>query len=663
MPFFPEEIASKTFPTSSGDGYDPTEVAAFLSEVAHEYRMALEWETTDDPPVVTVSKSSAEIWRSAAEWAERHVVEAEAQARAIVERAESRFNDLVHRAEEKEAMAYEAARRRADTIISEAKSQSKALLESARRPVDQLTEYEEKQPGRLSAKRQQLLDEVNTVQKITLRLRTDFVESKDVSAIGDETLRVLVVSSDDRSLAPMAAALLKRALVERGCTWAEVSSAGISARPGDPPDEQVVSFLAARGIDISAHRSRVIDAGEVLQADLVVAMTQAERKQILQRVPDANAVLLKEMQEVSVNGSRSAAPRERIRAFVAQAVRDGDGYDLETVGVWPLLYHQCLDEMAPAIDALASALAGDSSDLGTERTIKPAQVAAEPTLFDWFRHYGAFIALLVLVGVAGAMGYIVLGPRPYEASTLVVDRGRNFSARQLALVSQATFQSPAVIAPTLSKLNMDISSQEFLDETVDLRPIPDTNTLMVIGRSNSLSQAEAISEAVTDSFVSASNSRTDLTDFVVFGRSQAAPVQQNIAPSVAIGLGASVGFWFGIAIAVVHFRLKRPVLAFARALTVSGADRVTIVDGKWSWLGMLRPRPSRSPPRLARARRKEDDSSFRAQPINWFGDGNGMTRIVAHSGTQERELGLARFTPVGTRNDARSRDVELVWLR
>jgi DivIVA domain-containing protein len=662
MPFSPEEIASKAFSIRSAEGYDPTEVAAFLSEVAHTYRVALQLEPTGDSPLDTVSKHAAEIWRSAAEWAERHVVDAKAEAREIEKRAQSDFDDLLRRSKEEEAMAYEAARRRAVAIISEAKSESDALLEDARRRLDQLVEHTEKQPGRLSARRQHLLDEINTVEKISRRLGVGLLESKDVTALVDEPLRILVVSSDDRSLAPMAAGLLKRALVERECTWAEVSSAGITARPGDPPEEQVVSFLAARGIDISAHRSRVIDAGDVLQADLVVAMKQSERKQILQRVPDANVVLLKEVQEVSVNGSRSAAPRERIRALVAQAVREGDGYDLETVGVWPLLYHQCLDEMSPGMDALASVLAG-STDLGTGRTIKPAQVAAEPTLFDWLRYYGVFIALLVVVGVAGAATYIVFGPRQYEAASLVVDKGREFSARQLALVSEATFQSPAVIVPTLSKLNIDISPQEFLNESVDLRPIPDTNTLMVIGRSNSLAQAEAISEAATESFIIVSNARTQLTDFVLFGKSQAAPVQRNIVPSVALAVGASVGFWFGIAIAVLHFRSKRPIMGFARALIVSGADSVTIVDGKWSWLGVLRPRRPRARPRLARIRQGEDDPSSRAQPTTWLAEGNGIRRVVAHSGTQERELSLARFTPVDARSDARSSDLELVWLR
>jgi protein-tyrosine-phosphatase len=474
-----------------------------------------------------------------------------------------------------------------------------------------------------------------------------------------------VVSSDDRSLAPMAAALLKRALVERGCTWAEVSSAGIRGQAGDPPDEQVRSFLDARGIDISAHRSRSIDGGELLQADLVIAMTQWERNQILQRVPEANAVLLKELQGVSVNGSRNVAPRERIRALVAQAVRGGDGYDLDAVGVWPLLYHQCLEEMLPGIDALASILAGHSYDLRSDQSIQRVQTA-DPTLFDWLGYYGALIGLLVLLGVAGAALYLLLGPRQYEASTLVIDTGREFTARQLALVSRATFESPAVVGPTLTELGMEASPQEFLDESVDLRPVPDTNTLMVIGRANSLGQAQAISEAATDSFVTVSNARTDLTDFVIFGKSQAAPIQQNIAPSVAVALGATVGFWLGITIAVLHYRLKRPVLGFARALIVSRADRVILVDGKGSWwLGILRPRPPRVAPRwpLGKYRQRDDDPSPRQQAITWFGEGNGTRVVVAHSGTREKELELARLTPIGTGSEHPPRHVQLVWLR
>jgi DivIVA domain-containing protein len=668
MSFFPEEIASKKFSISAAEGYDATEVEAFLSELAREYRRALQSAATGESALEAVSKEAAEILRAAGEWAEKQLLAAEEEARGIERRAVSDVNESPHESEVKEATAYEAAaaaRRRAKAVIAEARSQSDVLLEAAKRRVDQLLEQKEEQRARFSAKRQQLLNEIETVEKVSLRLRTDLAEAKKVPAGGDESIRVLVVSSDDQTLAPMAAALLRRALVLRGCSWAEVSSAGTQAESGDPPDEQIRSFLDARGIDISAHRSRSVDAGEVLRADLVIAMTQSERRQILQRVPEANAVLLKELQEVSVTYGRNGGPRERIRALVAQAVRGGDGYDLDAVGVWPRLYHQCLNEMLPGIDALASLLAGDSPDLRTERSIRPVQVAADPTLFDWLRHYAALIGLLVFLGVTGAFLYIVLGPRQYEASTLVIDTGREFTARQLALVSQATFRSPAVIGPTMSELGIDAPQQEFLEGSLDLRPVPDTNTLMVIGRSDSLDQAQAISEAATESFVTVSNDRTDLTNFVIFGRSQGAPIQQGIAPPVAVALGATIGFWLGIAIAVLHYGLKRPVLAFARALMVSRADTVTILDGRLSWLGILRPRPPRASPRLAPAeyRQGDEDQSAREQPITWFGEGNGTRVIVANSGTRERELELARLTPIGQGMDHPPGHVQLLWLR
>jgi DivIVA domain-containing protein len=668
MSFSPQEIASKKFSISAAEGYDATEVEAFLSELAREYRRALQSSATGESALEAVSKEAAEILRAAGEWAEKQLLAADEEARGIERRAVSDLNETPHESEVKEATAYEAAegaRRRAKAVIAEARSQSDALLEAAKRRVDQLLEKKEEQRARFSAKQQQLLEEIETVEKVTLRLRTDLSEAKKVPAGGDESIRVLVVSSDDRTLAPMAAALLRRALVLRGCSWAEVSSAGTKAESGDPPDEQIRSFLDARGIDISAHRSRSVDAGEVLRADLVIAMTQSERNQILQRVPEANAVLLKELQEVSVTYRRNGGPRERIRALVAQAVRGGDGYDLDAVGVWPRLYHQCLNEMLPGIDALASLLAGDSSDLRMERSIRPAQVTSDPTLFDWLRHYAALIGLLVFLGVTGASLYIVLGPRQYEASTLVIDTGREFTARQLALVSQATFRSPAVVGPTMSELGIDAPTQEFLEGSLDLRPVPDTNTLMVIGRSNSLDRAQAISEAATESFVTVSNSRTDLTNFVIFGRSQGAPIQQEIAPPVAVALGATIGFWLGIAIAVLHYGLKRPVLAFARALMVSRADRVTILDGKWSWLGILRPGPLRAAPRLAPAkfRQRNEDQGAREQPITWFGEGNGTRVIVANSSTRERELELARLTPIGKGMDHPPGHVQLVWLR
>lgn len=262
-----------------------------------------------------------------------------------------------------------------------------------------------------------------------------------------------------------------------------------------------------------------------------------------------------------------------------------------------------------------------------------------PSLFDWVRHYAVLVGCLVLVGLGAGLLYLVLASRNYEVSTLVVETGRRLSPRQLSLVSQAAFRSPAVYGPTMEKVGTDQSPQEFLEESADLRPIPDTNTLMIIGRANSVARARQISEIAARSFVTVADEGTGLTDFVLFGESRGVSLRPGIGPSVTFALGASAAFWFGLALSVIHYRWRRPVLSLGRALAISGADHVTLVKGKGAWLGVLR-----------RPRAKGQD-------------GVDTEAIFAHPGTSERELDLRRVVSEVEKTRARFRRVELVWLR
>lgn len=268
-----------------------------------------------------------------------------------------------------------------------------------------------------------------------------------------------------------------------------------------------------------------------------------------------------------------------------------------------------------------------------------SRYATPPSLFDWIRHYAALVGCLVLVGLGVGFLYLVLASRTYEVSTLVVETGRRLSPRQLSLVSQAAFRSPAVYGPTIEKVGTEQSPQEFLNESADIRPIPDTNTLMIIGRANSVARARQISMIAARSFVTVADEGTELTDFVLFGESRGASLRPGIGPSVTIVLGASAAFWFGLAVSVIHYRWRRPVLRLERALAISGADHVTLVKGSDAWRGVLR-RP-------------------RARGL----DGEDTAVIFVHPGTGERELDLRRVVSEVEKTGAGSRRVELVWLR
>ena len=70
----------------------------------------------------------------------------------------------------------------------------------------------------------------------------------------------------------MAQAMLSARLVARGVA-VPVDSAGLvgSRRPAPP---EVVSVMAARGIDVTGHRSRVVTADDLAAADLILGLTR-----------------------------------------------------------------------------------------------------------------------------------------------------------------------------------------------------------------------------------------------------------------------------------------------------------------------------------------------------------------------------------------------------
>jgi protein-tyrosine phosphatase len=93
----------------------------------------------------------------------------------------------------------------------------------------------------------------------------------------------------------MAAALLARHLDGAGVP-AEVRSVG-TIPTGRPARAEVVAVLAERGIDVSGHVSRPLDARLVAEADVVLGMAREHVREAVVMVPDAwnNSFTLKEL--------------------------------------------------------------------------------------------------------------------------------------------------------------------------------------------------------------------------------------------------------------------------------------------------------------------------------------------------------------------------------
>jgi protein-tyrosine-phosphatase len=103
----------------------------------------------------------------------------------------------------------------------------------------------------------------------------------------------------------MAAAFLRHRLARLRVS-AVVHSAGF-LHPGQSSPPEVVSAMARCGLDVASHRSRVVSAADVAQADLVVGLARAHVRLAVAAVPEAwpQCFTLKEL----VRRGESAGPR------------------------------------------------------------------------------------------------------------------------------------------------------------------------------------------------------------------------------------------------------------------------------------------------------------------------------------------------------------------
>ena len=122
----------------------------------------------------------------------------------------------------------------------------------------------------------------------------------------------------------MAEALLIRALADRPGPGVEatVSSAGTTVE-GRPPMEETIEVMAARDLDVREHRSRILDAARVQDADLVLGMAREHVRAATLCSPDAfgRTFTLKELVRLG-EATPPRAPAEPLSDYLA---RVGEG--------------------------------------------------------------------------------------------------------------------------------------------------------------------------------------------------------------------------------------------------------------------------------------------------------------------------------------------------
>jgi hypothetical protein len=286
--------------------------------------------------------------------------------------------------------------------------------------------------------------------------------------------------------------------------------------------------------------------------------------------------------------------------------------------------------------------------------------------FEWFRHYALLIAVMVLVGGGAGWVYQRLTPSRFEAWSIVIETGTAIGPLQLGPVAQAIFQTAAAASD------------------VELRPVPSTTTLIVVGKGSTLELAEARSTAATDALLRA----FQIQKLSKFARlpAQRAPTSSGPGLSTLIIIGATAGLWLGLGLAVLHYRLRRPILTLAAAMSVAGVDRVVVLEAarpRWGTSRRVRWRDDEgnraSLERFARGRTNGDAPDVvvpgagrrqrahvvrRWRRIPGLGGGfseeppGGWTVLVCDPSTRRSDLARSRSVVSGSADT-----VDLVWIR
>lgn len=103
----------------------------------------------------------------------------------------------------------------------------------------------------------------------------------------------------------MAEGVLRKLAHEAGLAEVDIRSAGTRARPGQPADPRAVAAAATRGIDLSGHTSRLLEAAEIARFDLVLAM---ERRHLAEIAVLADGGMLADQCRVLMSFVSGGAP-------------------------------------------------------------------------------------------------------------------------------------------------------------------------------------------------------------------------------------------------------------------------------------------------------------------------------------------------------------------
>jgi protein-tyrosine-phosphatase len=159
----------------------------------------------------------------------------------------------------------------------------------------------------------------------------------------------------------MAEASLRHELETRACDGIDVASAGTWAAAGEPATDEAILVCEARGIDLSAHRSRPLERKDIDDADVVLGMTSVHIQEVASLVPEARSktMVVKEIAETEVPALwPDASVEDRLHALlIGGRPRWRRKLDVaDPIGRPLRIYERCFSELQGAVRILADIL-------------------------------------------------------------------------------------------------------------------------------------------------------------------------------------------------------------------------------------------------------------------------------------------------------------------